>query len=496
MTQNPHISPSVARESVPPFTPTAEAAPLYEQIAGRLAGMIESGAFLPGDRVPSVRSLSREWRVSITTVMEAYRRLENRGLIEARPQSGFYVLPRMDRRLAPPSLTAPDSAPSTVTSCELVRRLIQDGTNPKLLQLGAAIPHASMLPLEKLHRSMSAIARRHPVRAAAYEFARGVKELRAEVARRAVLAGCALAPDQIVVTNGCTEALSLALRALCRPGDTVAIESPTYFGFLQMLETLGLRALEIPTCPLEGISVNALRVALDLHPVRCVLVSANFSNPLGSRMTEPDKRALVSLLAARGIPLIEDDMYGDMGFDDLRPAALKSFDREGLVLWCGSVSKSLAPGYRVGWVAPGRFMDEIERLKLISNIGTATLPQLAVAEFLANGGFDHHLRKTRRAYERQVDWLLEAVGRHFPDGTRAARPAGGFVVWVEMPERVDSRQLYNEAVRAGMTIAPGTIFSAKGGYQNFMRLNAAQATPEAEGKIAKLGALVERISGS
>jgi DNA-binding transcriptional MocR family regulator len=280
---------------------------------------------------------------------------------------------------------------------------------------------------------------------------------------------------------------------VCRPGDTVAIESPIFYNLLQVIEMLDLKALEIPTHPQTGMSISALRYAIEHNPVHACLIISNFNNPFGSVMPDGRKKELVELLAGHGIPLIEDDVYGDLGFTHDRPTVAKRHDREGLVILCSSFSKTLAPGYRVGWVVPGRFQEKIERLKAVSNIATATLPQLAIAEFLENGGYDHYLRKMRGIYSRQAALMSQAVQRFFPAGTRVNNPSGGFVLWVELPEGVDSIRLYERALERGITIAPGFIFSASQKYRNFIRLNAAYWSARIEQAVALIGKMAAEI---
>ncbi|MBI2950614.1 PLP-dependent aminotransferase family protein [bacterium] len=460
---------------------------LYERVATQIARLIEHGAFRPGERIPSVRELSRQQQVSVTTVLEAYRSLEDRGLIEARPQSGYFVRARPMRLPPEPETSAPALRPTQVSTGELVMMVMRDVRDPALLQLGAAIPNLNLLPAEKLTRIMASIGRYRKLQSNSYDVAPGYRELRVQIARRLLTAGCALTPDEIVTTTGCQEALSLCLRTLCRPGDAVAIESPTYHFILQAIEVLGLRAVEIPTHPREGVILEALRLALDENPIRACLFVLNFSNPLGSCMPEEKKQTLVEMLTEREIPLIEDDIYGDLSFSPERPKVARAFDQKGLVLLCSSFSKTLSPGYRVGWVAPGRFQAEIERLKVVSSLATATLPQMAIAELLANGGYDHYLRKVRRVYARQVALMTRAIGKFFPEGTKVTRPSGGFVLWVELPGHVDSLELYEKARQAGITFAPGPIFSAKQRYRNFARLNAANWSEETEIALIRLG---------
>ncbi len=462
---------------------------LYENIADRIARLIRKGTYRTGEKIPSVRSLSKQMDVSISTVVKAYYHLENQGLIEARPQSGYYVRHQLSRVLPEPDVGLSAPAPTHVSVGELVMMVMRDMRNPGLVPLGVATPNPENLPADKLNRILFKVARSNNYQAISYEFPPGNERLRVQLAQRALKAGCSLTPDQFVITSGCLEAVMLSLRAVCRPGDTVAIETPIFYNLLQLIEMLDLKALEIPTHPITGISLPALRYALEHNPVHACLVIPNFNNPFGSRMPEENKEELVMLLASHGIPLIENDVYGDLGFLQERPGIAKRYDKKGLVIHCSSFSKTLAPGYRVGWVVAGRFQESIERLKAVNNIATATLPQMAIAEFLANGGYDQYLRKIRGVYGRQTSLMAKAVERYFPKGTRVNTPSGGFVLWVEMPVGVDSIQLYEEALSCGITIAPGTIFSATGKYSNFIRLNAAYWSKRIEQAVATVGGL-------
>ncbi|MHC1697472.1 MAG: PLP-dependent aminotransferase family protein [Geobacteraceae bacterium] len=463
---------------------------LYEHIADRIARLISKGTYRTGEKIPSVRSLSRQMDVSISTAVKAYFYLENQGLIEARPQSGYYVRHQHSPVLPDPEVGLAAPAPTLVSVGELVMMVMRDMRNPDLVPLGVATPNPENLPVDKLNRILATVARRNNYQAISYEFPPGNERLRVHLAQRALKVGCSLSPDQIVITSGCLEAVMLSLRAVCRPGDTVAIESPIFYSLLQIIEMLDLKALEIPTHPINGISLFALRYALEHNPVHACLVIPNFNNPFGSRMPEENKKELVALLARHSIPLIENDVYGDLGFMPERPSIAKRYDKKGLVIHCSSFSKTLAPGYRVGWVVAGRFQEKIEKLKAVSNIATATVPQMAIAEFLATGGYDHYLRKIRGVYSRQTFLMAKAVEKYFPKGTKVNTPSGGFVLWVEMPESVDSIRLYEEALRCGITIAPGTIFSATGKYRNFIRLNAAYWSKRIEQAVSTVGGLV------
>lgn len=466
---------------------------LYEKVAGDIALLIKQGTFRPGDRIPSVRELSRQRKVSITTIMEAYRLLEDQGMVEGRPQSGYYVLSSFLGKLLEPGISRPSKRPTTVSINELAMMVLSDTRNPNLVQLGAAIPNPDVLPVDKINRILSSTLRRHPVQSISYAGTPGIKALQVQIARRALTAGCTLTPDDIIITSGCQEAVMLALRSICRPGDTVAIESPTYYMFLQTIEILGLKALEIPTHPRDGVCIDTLRYAIEHNTIRACLFMPNFHNPLGSCMPDARKKELVEMLSEYDIPLIEDDIYGDISFSYQRPKVAKAFDNTGNVLLCSSFSKTIAQGYRVGYIAPGSFRDEIQRLKYINNFATATPPQMAIADFLANGGYDHLLRNTRRVYARNSSLMAEAVGKHFPSGTKVTRPSGGYVLWVELPKHVDSMELFEEAIKSGIAIAPGPIFSSQPKYRHFIRLNAANWSETVKNAVATLGRLAKDI---
>jgi DNA-binding transcriptional MocR family regulator len=468
---------------------------LYERVANDLAGVIHAGTFRPGERIPSVREMSRQRQVSITTVMQAYQLLEDRGLIEVRPQSGYFVRPMPGAGLPVQTggqKVSPD--PAEVSVDRLVMKILRDVMDPKLVQFGTAIPDPDLLPTARINRILAGLTRRTDLPLNICGIPQGCAELRTQIAQRSFTYGCQFTPDDLVITAGCMEAVSLALRVVCRPGDTVAVESPTYFNMLQALEAMGLRALEIPTHPVTGVSLEALRFAIDHHPIRACLFMTNFTNPLGATMPDGAKQELVELLARHEIPLIEDDIHGELYFSGERPMTAKAYDKKGLVLLCSSFSKDLAPGYRIGWIAAGRYRDAVERMKMASTVGTAVLPQYAITEFLASGGYDHHLRRIRRAYAQKMACMSQAVLQSFPEGTHISCPAGGFVLWVQLPETVDSLDLYRDALKAAISLVPGYVFSAGNQHRNFIRLNAAYWCEKNAWAVHRIGELAEDLA--
>ena len=313
--------------------------------------------------------------------------------------------------------------------------------------------------------------RSDPMAVHSYNTVPGCEPLRREVAKRMLNAGCSITPDNIVATAGATEAYYLALRTVTQPGDTVVIESPSYYAVLEAMNSLGLNALELPTHPREGISLTALHSALKTQSVSACFLVSNFSNPMGSCMDDAKKKALVDLLNQYDVPLIEDDVYGDLNFEGDRPKAIKAFDTEGRVIYCSSVSKPLSPGLRVGWCIPGRYQQQIEHLKVVVSHMTATAPQLTVAAFFANGGYDRHLRHLCHAYKQQMNRMLQAILDYFPAETRVTCPGGGHVLWVEISGGFNALELFEDAIKHRISIAPGPMFSTSNGYQNCFRLN-------------------------
>jgi DNA-binding transcriptional MocR family regulator len=471
---------------------------LYLQIADRLRTMIAKGTYGVGDRVPSVRAFSQQLRTSPSTVVMAYRYLEAEGLLESRPQSGYYVrpVPIQPDGLHPNALKQAKAEPIPQEAIDLYLRILQETRRPDLLQFGAAIPNPALLPLERLDRCLSSAARSVRRTGPVYDFPPGCEQLRVQIARRNLQAGLEVSPDEIITTNGCLEALTLAFSAVCKPGDTVAVESPVYIGALQVLEHLSLKILEIPAHPVHGIDISTLRFALDHHTIKAVLVTPNFSNPTGSLMPDSHKAELVALLAQRQIPLIEDDIYGNLDHDDDRPRVAKSWDRQDQVILCSSFSKELAPGYRIGWIIPGRWHQAVLRLKTGLNVSTATIPQRAVAEFLAAGGYDQHLRRLRKTYRRFVCQTADAVERYFPRPTKILRPRGGHILWVELPRPFDAFGAYQLALESGISLTPGPLFTSRDDYRHHLRLNCAYWTPAAEGRFRQLGGLLSKTNRS
>ncbi|WXB12877.1 PLP-dependent aminotransferase family protein [Pendulispora albinea] len=467
-----------------------------------MAALVGCGALRTGQRAPSIRTLSRQQNVSTATVVRAYQELEAQGLLEGRPQSGFYVrrpaellpLPGLARRHPVRSPRAAP-APKAVRSVGLIERLYASLNDPHVIPFGAACPSADLLPLPRLNQGLARIARTVGHAGVWYDAA-GVPVLRRQLARRAMAWGCALGADDFIVTVGATEAIFVALRAVSRPGDTIALETPAYFGVLQAVAALGLSVVSIPVDPRDGLDLEALRTALATHRLAACVATTTFHNPLGCAMSDRAKKELVALLTEREVPLIEDDVYGELAFEGARPRPAKAFDRDGFVMLCGSVSKTLAPAYRVGWLAaPARFRGRAMQWKHATTLSTPSLTQFAVAEFLSHG-YEAHLRQLRRRLRAQVACVREAIAATFPEGTRVSEPRGGFCLWATLPRGFDAVALAEAAFERGISVAPGPLFGASGEYANALRLTCGHPwTPALKDALATLGDLASRQLG-
>ncbi|QWF69775.1 PLP-dependent aminotransferase family protein [Methylomonas paludis] len=447
---------------------------LYETVAETVIAHIEQGVYKPGEKLPGVRRLSQQLNISISTALEAYRLLEDSGRIQARLRSGYYVSSFHRQAVIEPEISLAPVVPAKVSGQTLTRQILRAAKDPYQINLGSSVPHADFLPAHALQQATGKVARTFGKRCFDTDELLGNQELRRQIAKRMVELQCADHPDDIVITHGAREAVRLALMAICQPGDLIAIESPTFYGLLQVIESCGMEALEIPTHPRNGLSLDALQLAIEQWPIKACLIVSNYNNPLGSCMTDQHKQALVDLLEKQQIPLVEDDVYGDLYFGGRRPSVAKAWSRNGQVLYCNSFAKTLSPGLRVGWLVPGRYKQKVENLKYMLHQAVPTLNQLIVAHMLEQGGYDRYLRQVRQDYARNIALTVKAVSLLFPEGTRVTQPEGGFALWVELPAGVDGMELHRRASQESIIIAPGSLFSAtQKKYANYIRLSCA-----------------------
>ncbi|EOI5721973.1 PLP-dependent aminotransferase family protein [Cronobacter dublinensis] len=471
-----------------PFTPP----PHYRRIAEMLRLTLVSGALRPGDRIISARKLAEREQVSLPTALEALRYLEAEGLIVARPRSGYFVRPTDMPKNTQPSCSLSGPVPVTMSA---VARSLFGSAETRLVPLGAALPDPAWLPLDTLQRALQAAGRRLDARGQSYSLPPGRADLRGKIAARAALWGAPFGADDLIITAGATQALRLALHAVCQPGDIVAIEQPAYFGTLLLLEDLGLKALQIPTDPQEGLLLDPLKEAIQRHRPAAVIASPTVQNPLGACMSVERKRQLVALLAGESLPLIEDDVYGDLAGEAQRPPACKAFYSSGNVIYCSSLSKTLAPGWRIGWIAAGRYHAKVLQARMAGDWAGAPLMEAAASQILANGDYDRHLRRLKLRIAEGVQAVIAQVRTSFPSGTRVAVPEAGFLIWVELPPQTDALEVHRRALAQGIGVSPGPLFSPEAALQNYLRLNCANApTPSLLKAVQQLGIICHELS--
>ena len=464
---------------------------LYQQLAEQTAKLIADGTLRVGDRLPSVRQACRNHGISPITVTQAYALLESRGLIEARPKSGYFVRPRLGQRLPEPAMSQPLGGSTELQVSDFIFQILDSVRDPAVVPLGSSFPSPYLFPLAKLGRFLASAARRFDPLATVTDLPPGNEELRRQLALRYLTQGATVSPQEIVITSGAMEGLNLCLQAVTQPGDLIAVEAPTFYAGLQASERLGLKVIEIPSHPREGVSLTALAEALARHPVKACLFMLNFANPTGSLVSDENRKALLALLYRHQVPLIEDDVYTELYFGRQAPLCSKAADPDGLIMHVSSFSKCLTPGYRLGWVAAGRYARQIQRLKLSTSLATTGPVQIALADYLKHGAYDKHLRQLRLQLTAQEAALVAAIERHFPAGTRLARPQGGYFLWLELPPGVDSLLLHQQALARGISIAPGPIFSAKREFANYLRLNFGHPDSERQQQaMAILGELI------
>ena len=470
---------------------------LYLQIAEGIEKMIAEDVLRIGDKLPSVRVICEEYGISMGTAFQAYYQLEGKGLIESRPKSGYYVRFNHHRLPALPELSTPDAMTSNVSVKEMIASIYTDIVAHDVINLALAVPDVALLPAAKLNKSVVYALRNTKDHCISYEHTQGNLELRKQVAKLAFNWGGKVKPDEVIISSGCLDAICLCLKAVTRNGDTVAVESPTYFGIYQAIESLGLKVVEIPAHPVTGVDIPALEKAIKKFKIKACVFVPNFNNPLGSCIPEANKKKLVDLITKHSVPLIEDDIYGELYFGKTRPKPCKFYDTKGWVMYCSSLSKSLTPGYRIGWVIPGRFFEELNQLKRIQNISCPTLTQAAMAHFLMHGRYEYHLKHLRKALHTQSLRYVQAIINYFPADTKVSRPHGGFILWLELNKKVDSFKLRTEAMKQHISIVPGKIFSAGHAYSNCIRISFGKPwSDDVDYALMMLGKMIKKMIGN
>ncbi|GAB3650601.1 PLP-dependent aminotransferase family protein [Echinicola sediminis] len=445
---------------------------LYEKLATDLERQIQKGTFNYGDRLPSVRSIHQETGMSISTVLQSMYLLESKGLIEARPKKGYFVRPYPRADHSKPVISKPIARKGKRDIEDFIQKVYGPMNSEKsLTNFSVGVPSPEMLPIAKLKKIVRDMMRDLPDACIHYEPIMGSEYLRRQVAKRTLLWQNSLSTDDLVTTNGCMNSLAYALMSLTQKGDSIITESPVYFGTLQLAKSLGLSVIEMPTHSEYGLELEAVEKTVKENKISAIIVVSNFSNPMGYCMPDEHKRRLVHICTENQVPLLEEDLYGDVFFGAERPLSCKSIDQEGIVLWCNSVSKTLAPGYRVGWIAPGKFKDKICKTKLYHNVASSSLTHEVIARFMDKGRYENHLRQLRISLQHNLLKSLQTIHEHFPENTKVTYPNGGFLLWLELDPKIDTTVLYEQALKKGIKYAPGRMFTLRDQFKNCLRLS-------------------------
>ena len=468
----------------------------YRHLALEIEKKILNGTYKPGERLPSIRKLHKLSNLSISTVYHAYTELEAMGLVEARPKSGYYVTPVVLQTLKVPSFNKLSYPPKKVKLSSMINSVVSAISNPLLLSFGSTVTDSELLPFKFFSRTLKDLSHTELKSMISYSLSEGYPELRRQIALRTVGVLESISHEDVIITNGCMEAIALSLLAITRPGDTVAIETPTNFGFLQLLMELGLLVMEVPTDPRYGVDIDELEKIFHHNKVNCCLFIPNFHNPLGALMPDDHKQRLVRMITKYAIPLIEDSISSELYFGKQRPKPLKAFDQQDLVITCSSFSKTLAPGLRIGWVLPPeRIKERIQNLKAAISVTTSTLDQFLISQFLAVGAYERHLRQLRNSLKKQIIRTALSIQNYFPPQTRLAIPNGGTLLWVQLPPKVDGIKVYQEALNENIAIIPGGVCSNAGQFSNFIQISCGSPfTKNSEKGIEILGKIISSLS--
>jgi DNA-binding transcriptional MocR family regulator len=448
--------------------------PIYRQIAERLRGDIEAGRLGPGARLPTIRALASELGVNRDTVALAYDALARDGLVEATVGRGTFV--RAD-------VPAPDPFEPTLASTverllDLERARVRYAAPSEVIPLHSLVPDPSLYPVDDFRRALHRVLSKGGGELLRYGGPQGHEGLRAVLAERLRVTGSAASAETLALTQGASEGIALALRLFAAPGDTVAVEEPTYHNVLAALVSLGLRAAPVPMR--DGApDLAVLERVLERPDVKAFYTMPTFHNPLGTSTGLAHRRALLAAAGRARKPVIEDAYEMDLRYAGRAEPSLAALDAAGLVVQLFSFSKSLFPGARVGAIAArGRALDGVVALKHASDLGGAQVLQAALAAFLESGAYDRHLARVRRALLARRDAALESLAAAMPEGTRWTEPEGGLQLWVDLPEGIDTAALLPDAMRAGVLFAPGFQFRHDLRPSHGLRLSLALAEPE------------------
>lgn len=442
----------------------------YIELANTIEVQIKNGIFTYGDKLPSIRELRVNHQLSISTILKSMDVLISKGLINSKEKKGYYITYDKGLFSENPIVTRPSGKANYDEIEELIEAVFVDKETEEI-DFSIGIPDKEILPINKIKKAVIEVMHQSPDAEAKYEPVLGNPELRKIISRRSMALGCNIPVDQIITTNGCMDALHYALQVSTNPGDRIITESPTFFGILQLANNLGLEVIEIETNSREGISLNEVERHLKQKDIKAVITVSNFGNPLGFCMSDESKKALVGLAKKYDTLIIEEDLYGDVFFNNKRPNTCKSFDDDGRVILCSSFSKTLVPGYRVGYIVTDKFHKQVLRLKTYQSIAASSISHKVVARILQTGRYDRYLNQLRIKLESNLHKYMKVIHSSFPKNTKMSKPEGGYMLWIELDPRIDSLQLFEECLKKNIRITPGRMFSLRDQYFNCIRIS-------------------------
>ncbi|KKA45962.1 PLP-dependent aminotransferase family protein [Salinivibrio sp. KP-1] len=442
----------------------------YQKLSEQIKQQIQAGIWHVGEKLPSLRKQAAYSGLSMMTVLQAYQQLESQGWIVSQPRSGYRVAPH-----AALSQNRTDTALHPAESVDIndyIFDVLQASRSPGVASYGHAYVDPLLAPRHQVNRSLTTAVRFMSIHSVVDNLPPGNAQLRHLIAQRYAAQGMQISPDEIVITAGGLDALNLSLRAVTQSGDWVAVESPAFYGALQALENRGLKAMAIRTHPTEGIDIDALERALQTHPIRACWLMSNHQNPLGYSLSDEKKARLAELVKRYQVYLIEDDVYSELYDGEHKPKPIKAFDNSGHVLHCSSFSKTLADAFRLGWVAAGDQAQKLQKLQLMSTVTTSVPIQLAVAHYLHNRNYEHHLKQLRHTLAERKRATCQFLVDHLPQAVEVVNSPGGYFLWIILPKGSDTTALYHLALKHHISIAPGNMFTTHAQFAHCFRLNA------------------------
>ncbi|WP_316821558.1 PLP-dependent aminotransferase family protein [Pedobacter gandavensis] len=465
----------------------------YEEISSEIAHNITEGRLKPGHKLPSVRRLKQQYKAGLTTVQKAYELLMIMGLVESIPKSGYYVaLPGK-----PDKYTQHTVPNQNRVRDELFKNNLRAVTasqdlkqRHRLTEFNVATPDDIFIPQKMILRSMQQVIREKGTQLLRYYPSNGAETLKEHIVKRAALNHAHFDAEGLIITDGALQAFYIALAAVTQPGEAVAVESPCVFSMLQVLTSLKLKIVEIPVLDPNGFDLDFLQETLRTIPIKAIVVSPNFHNPTGLLMSDENKRKLLEIAKEKEIPIIENDVYGDLNFSDHRPGNISAMDDSGLVMTFSSYAKTLASGIRLGWLFTGRFFKEAEQIKFALGSTVAPIYQETMLKILSSSSYDRHLHSFRRKLAGQCYQTIAIISSHFPERTLISTPKGGYSIWLKMDQEMDLTKFYTSCEKIGLRFTPGSTFSYSNAFEQYFRIIFALKYTEQREEVLKQAGII------